>query len=78
MLEKAKQELLDITSEISALEIEKSLLESQAEMQRQELLKINDESARLQSALIQKNRVKTELEIVEKWLSEKETSGGVI
>ena len=73
MIEQAKQELLDVTSEISELEIEKSLLETQAETQRQELLKINDEIARLQSILIQKNRFKSELEIVEKWLSEKET-----
>ena len=78
MIEQAKQELLNVTSDISALESEKSLLETQAETQRQELLKVNDEIARLQSTLIQKNRIKTELEIVEKWLSEKETSGGVI
>lgn len=73
MIEKAKQELLTITSDISELETAKSLLESQAESQRQELLKINDEIARVQSILIQKNRVKSELEIIEKWLSEKET-----
>ena len=78
MITQLKQELLEIANDISELESNKSLLESQAETQRQELLKTNDESARLQSALIQKNRVKTELEIVEKWLSEKETSGGVI
>ena len=74
MLEKAKQELLNVTSDISELETAKSLLETQAETQRQELLKVNDEIARLQSILIQKNRIKIELEIVEKWLSEKEIS----
>ena len=74
MIEKAKQELLNVTSDISALESNKSLLESHAESQRQELLKINDQIADLQSILIQKNRIKIELEIIEKWLSEKETS----
>ena len=73
MITQLKQELLELNNDISELEIEKSLLESQAEKQRQELLKVNDEIARVQSTLIQKNRIKIELEIVEKWLSEKET-----
>lgn len=73
MIEKAKQELLQLNNEIFELESEKSLLESQAETQRQELFKTNDAIARVQSILIQKNRIKTELEIVEKWLSEKAT-----
>lgn len=73
MIEKAKQELLQLNNEIFELESEKSLLESQAETQRQGLLITNDAIARVQSILIQKNRIKTELEIIEKWLSEKTT-----
>lgn len=78
MLERIKQELVDIDRDIALLEENKSTLEIESQNQRAQLIAINDQIAEIQSKLIQRNRIKTELEIVEKWLSEKETSGGVI
>ncbi len=72
MIEKITQELLELNNEISELNNDKSELETQAEIKRQELEEINDEIAGIQSILIQKNRIKSDLEIVEKWLLEKE------
>lgn len=72
MENKINQELLEINNEISELNNDKSELESQAEIKRQELKVINDEIAEIQGLLIQKERIKSDLEIVEKWLLEKE------
>ena len=74
MENKIKTELLETNNEISKLKNDKSELENQAEIKRQGLKAINDEIAEIQGSLIQKERIKTELEIVEKWLSEKEIS----
>jgi len=74
MENKIKTELLEINNEISKLKNDKSELENQAEIKRQELKAINDEIAEIQGSLIQKERIKRDLEIVEKWLSEKEIS----
>ena len=72
MINQITNELLEINNEISKLKNDKSELESQAEIKRQELKAINDEIAIIQGLLIQKQKLKSDLEIVEKWLLEKE------
>ena len=73
MLEKLIQEKTTLENEINELVNEKALIDDQSEIKKQELKDINDESARIQSLLIQKNRILNELKIVEEWLTAQET-----
>lgn len=73
MLQKVKDELTILETEIEELNIQKKELDNQVISKMDEIRTLSDSSANIQSTLIQKNRIKSELEIVEKWLSEKET-----
>lgn len=72
MKEKILLELSTCTNEIEALITQKTELENQAQIKQEELKALNDEIATIQGELIKLNKIMSDLDIVNEWLTPKE------